>query len=855
VRDVTVGMPVYNDPDGLRRSVPTIFSQTWEGPLRLLVIDDGSTDETPAVLAELAARYGHVDVIRNEVNRGRPHARNQILEHAGDGYLAWLDADDVWHPRKLELQMLALEAAERVEADRALLCTSPIRLTTVSGSDRVRRAVVSGDQLLRALTGELYPYLQTMVGKASAFRDAGGFDPRLPRRQDYEFLLRFVSGGGRVVTTSTAQPLMTYVKSDVGRSGREVAAANRVIAAEHRDLYRRYGRRFARECHIKRLLLVARFYENNGQGVQAALYRARARSYTPLERLVRTRTAALAVRGARRALRPLAGRASGPPRGPARPAVRPAEEVKQARRLIGEGDAPTAIARLEQLLTAEAATAPSDAWFVLSEAHRRLGDAAAAQRVLERGVRTTDGDGELRMRLLELLVVRERWEDALELHRSTPVDHDRYRTARTFALLALAHRATGDLEGARVIATEGARRHPKDGSIRGELHKAHEALTDWSTSLQIPRPPIVPADMGGTVDSLGFLRGGDAVIQGRVSADLGHAPEVRMLLNGKAIATTNAATLVGGDEGRRGSFALNCRGMREFLGDGDVISFDCDRRLLTIEGAGPRCIVTTGYPSRAGDLIKLIREGHIFTKFGRLRKGYTPERKREILTFFDEISAVVAEVSGTPAYPFYGNLLGAIRDNDFIAHDVGGFDMGYVSRHHQPRGVRDEFLELCRTLLDRGYDLRLAPWCAMVRRDPRDPFFMDINYGWFDPAGELQLSYGWRFAPVADEPAFRTPRTAPMASHLVAVPGTAEAMLEQMYGPNWAIPDQGFELAVRLHRESSYLLSDDELRTLESEHPGRAHITALRDDDEGAVDEDGPDEPVEQVDQVDALGG
>jgi glycosyltransferase involved in cell wall biosynthesis len=40
---VTVGMPVYNDPDGLRRSVPTIFGQTWRGQLRLVVVDDGSS--------------------------------------------------------------------------------------------------------------------------------------------------------------------------------------------------------------------------------------------------------------------------------------------------------------------------------------------------------------------------------------------------------------------------------------------------------------------------------------------------------------------------------------------------------------------------------------------------------------------------------------------------------------------------------------------------------------------------------------------------------------------------------------------------------------------------------------------
>ncbi|HLT10076.1 MAG TPA: glycosyltransferase, partial [Micromonosporaceae bacterium] len=85
---VTVGMPVYNDPDGLRRSVPSILNQTWPGAIRLLVLDDGSTDETPAVLAALAADHDTVEVVRAPHNEGRPFARNRILDLAGDDYLA-----------------------------------------------------------------------------------------------------------------------------------------------------------------------------------------------------------------------------------------------------------------------------------------------------------------------------------------------------------------------------------------------------------------------------------------------------------------------------------------------------------------------------------------------------------------------------------------------------------------------------------------------------------------------------------------------------------------------------------------------------------------------------------------------
>jgi glycosyltransferase involved in cell wall biosynthesis len=192
---VTVGMPVYNDPDGVRRTVPTVFGQTWPGPVRLLVIDDGSTDDTGDVVATLARFYADVEVIRHPTNRGRPAARNTVLEHAGDGYLAWADAGDLWHPRKLELQFSTLLDAEAKDPATPLLCTGPLRWVFADrGSDRLRVPDVAGDQLQAALTGRLFPYLQAMLGRAEHFRQLDGFDASLLRRQDYDLLVRFLGG-------------------------------------------------------------------------------------------------------------------------------------------------------------------------------------------------------------------------------------------------------------------------------------------------------------------------------------------------------------------------------------------------------------------------------------------------------------------------------------------------------------------------------------------------------------------------------------------------------------------------------------------------------------------------------------
>jgi glycosyltransferase involved in cell wall biosynthesis len=144
---LTVGMPVYNDPIGVRRSVPSVMGQTWDGPIRLLIIDDGSNDETVTVLKSLAAKYPQIDVIRNERNHGRPAARNQILENVSEGYLAWLDAGDLWNPRKIEKQFSTLHAC--ADAAELVICTCAIRvLLQHRGEPQINTPLTSGDQLL-----------------------------------------------------------------------------------------------------------------------------------------------------------------------------------------------------------------------------------------------------------------------------------------------------------------------------------------------------------------------------------------------------------------------------------------------------------------------------------------------------------------------------------------------------------------------------------------------------------------------------------------------------------------------------------------------------------------------------------
>lgn len=107
--EITVAMPAYNAAAHLREAVDSILTQTFEN-FELLVVDDGSTDDTYAIALDMAAGDSRVRMERLPANRGRATARNMALGRARGRYLAWMDADDIALPRRLELQHACLEA-------------------------------------------------------------------------------------------------------------------------------------------------------------------------------------------------------------------------------------------------------------------------------------------------------------------------------------------------------------------------------------------------------------------------------------------------------------------------------------------------------------------------------------------------------------------------------------------------------------------------------------------------------------------------------------------------------------------------------------------------------------------------
>jgi teichuronic acid biosynthesis glycosyltransferase TuaG len=106
---VSILTPTYNTEKFIRSTIESAKNQTytnWE----MILVDDASTDNTVAIIEEFIKKDSRIKLFKLPENRGNGFARNAALEKATGKYIAYLDADDVWFPEKLEKQIQFLKA-------------------------------------------------------------------------------------------------------------------------------------------------------------------------------------------------------------------------------------------------------------------------------------------------------------------------------------------------------------------------------------------------------------------------------------------------------------------------------------------------------------------------------------------------------------------------------------------------------------------------------------------------------------------------------------------------------------------------------------------------------------------------
>ena len=116
---ISIIVPVYNVKDYIRETMDCVLAQTYEN-WELLLVEDCGTDGTVDVIRKFMEekRDGRIRLIRQPYNKGAAHARNRGLAESSGRYIAYLDADDLWVPQKLEKELAFLK-----EKDAAFVFT------------------------------------------------------------------------------------------------------------------------------------------------------------------------------------------------------------------------------------------------------------------------------------------------------------------------------------------------------------------------------------------------------------------------------------------------------------------------------------------------------------------------------------------------------------------------------------------------------------------------------------------------------------------------------------------------------------------------------------------------------------
>ncbi|HEY2920519.1 MAG TPA: glycosyltransferase family A protein [Candidatus Binatia bacterium] len=178
---VSVIIPTFNRWPLVGEAVESVFGQSYSD-FELIVVDDGSTDETQQELAKFRSRLR----LFVKAREGVATARNFGVSQAVGRYIAFLDSDDLWQPKKLEIQTAFMEKDPSVQ-----ICqTEEIWLRHgVRVNPKARHQKPSGDIFVRSLELCLVSPSAVMMTK-ELFSRFGGFDEKFPVCEDYDLWLR-----------------------------------------------------------------------------------------------------------------------------------------------------------------------------------------------------------------------------------------------------------------------------------------------------------------------------------------------------------------------------------------------------------------------------------------------------------------------------------------------------------------------------------------------------------------------------------------------------------------------------------------------------------------------------------------
>ena len=199
---LSVVVPAHNAESTIERAVRSALGQTLR-PDEIVVVDDGSTDATASVARSVEPAV----TVECRPQGGPAAARNSGVNRAKGDWIAFLDADDEWHPKKLAYQMRYAD-----DARTAIVATDWSRsLVNSSVPDHVTTTQLSTSDILVLNRFQT----STVVMRRRTIEDAGGFDSSLDGVEDWDMWLR---GSRQGLVVKLDWPFVRYTDVDIGYS-------------------------------------------------------------------------------------------------------------------------------------------------------------------------------------------------------------------------------------------------------------------------------------------------------------------------------------------------------------------------------------------------------------------------------------------------------------------------------------------------------------------------------------------------------------------------------------------------------------------------------------------------------------
>ena len=180
---VSVVIPSYNYGKFVREAVDSVLSQTY-ADFEIVLVDDGSRDNTRETLQDYIDA-GRINYIYKE-NGGLPAARNTGIQAASGEYIAMLDADDKWLPRKLELQMAYMTDNPDVDV---LFCDE-LRFQEGREPQETPRKLLAGENIREKFLISCFTIPSSLLFKKKSLTMTGLFDEKLQHCEDWDMMMR-----------------------------------------------------------------------------------------------------------------------------------------------------------------------------------------------------------------------------------------------------------------------------------------------------------------------------------------------------------------------------------------------------------------------------------------------------------------------------------------------------------------------------------------------------------------------------------------------------------------------------------------------------------------------------------------